>query len=57
MNLKEMDETLAFAEVDNAVAQGTNVVFFCYTPHAHVRTCTTWYISGRAAYDPEKWRW
>ena len=33
MNLKEMDETLALAEVDNAVAQKKNIVFFCYTPH------------------------
>ena len=33
MNLKEMDETLALAEVDNAVAQNKNIVFFCYTPH------------------------
>ena len=33
MQLKEMDETLALAEVDNAVAQKKNIVFFCYTPH------------------------
>ncbi|MEL6965297.1 MAG: glycine betaine ABC transporter substrate-binding protein, partial [Pseudomonadota bacterium] len=33
MTLKEMDETLALAEVDNAVAQDGNIVFFCYTPH------------------------
>jgi len=33
MNLLEMDETLAMAQVDNAVAQGENIVFYCYTPH------------------------
>lgn len=33
MNLVEMDETLALAQVDNAVAQGQNIVFYCYTPH------------------------
>ncbi|MEM1200869.1 MAG: glycine betaine ABC transporter substrate-binding protein, partial [Pseudomonadota bacterium] len=33
MQLKEMDETLALAEVDNAVAKKNNIVFFCYTPH------------------------
>src|SRR6056300_728780 len=32
MNLKEMDESLALAEVDAAVAQDKNIVFFCYTP-------------------------
>ncbi len=33
MNLMEMDETLALAQVDNAIAQGENIVFYCYTPH------------------------
>ena len=33
MNLLEMDETLALAQVDNAIAQGDNIVFYCYTPH------------------------
>ncbi len=33
MSLKEMDETLALAEVDNAVAQDKNIAFFCYSPH------------------------
>ncbi len=33
MSLKEMDETLALAEVDSAVSKGQNIVFFCYTPH------------------------
>lgn len=33
MTLKEMDESLALAEVDNAVSGDENIVFFCYTPH------------------------
>ena len=33
MNLVEMDETLALAQVDNAIAQNENIVFYCYTPH------------------------
>ena len=33
MTLKEMDESLALAEVDNAIVKGENIVFFCYTPH------------------------
>ena len=33
MNLMEMDETLALAQVDNAIAQDENIVFYCYTPH------------------------
>lgn len=33
MNLKEMDEALALAEVANAEASNSNIVFFCYTPH------------------------
>ena len=31
MKLKEMDETLALAEVDNAAAKKRNMVFFNYT--------------------------
>ena len=30
---KELDETLALAEVDTAATQKKNIVFFCYTPH------------------------
>ena len=33
MNLVEMDETLALAQVDNAIVQDENIVFYCYTPH------------------------
>lgn len=33
MTLKQMDESLALAEVDNAVSKDENIVFFCYSPH------------------------
>ncbi len=54
MNLKEMDETLALAEVDNAVAQDSNIVFFCYTPH-HMFALHDLVILEEPAYDPEQW--
>ena len=54
MNLKEMDETLALAEVDNAVAQNENIVFFCYTPH-HMFALHDLVILKEPAYDSEKW--
>lgn len=54
MNLKEMDETLALAEVDTAVAQGKNIVFFCYTPH-HMFALHDLVILKEPAYDATKW--
>ncbi len=54
MNLKEMDETLAMAEVDNAVAKGENVVFFCYTPH-HLFALHDVVILEEPEYDAAKW--
>ena len=33
MQLKELDEPLALAEVANAEVSNTNIVFYCYTPH------------------------
>ena len=55
MTLKEMDETLALAEVDNAVAQGKNVVFFCYTPH-HMFALHELVQLKEPAFDEEKWQ-
>ncbi len=55
MNLKEMDETLALAEVDNAVAQKKNIVFFCYTPH-HMFALHDLVILKEPAYDEAKWK-
>ncbi len=55
MKLKEMDETLALAEVDNAVAQKKNIVFFCYTPH-HMFALHKLVILKEPAHDPAKWK-
>ena len=38
MDLLELDETLAMAEVDAAVAKDENIVFYCYTPNHMFRT-------------------
>jgi len=54
MTLKEMDESLALAEVDAAVAQDNNVVFFCYTPH-HMFALHELVILKEPAHDPEGW--
>lgn len=54
MKLKEMDETLALAEVDNAVAQNKNIVFFCYTPH-HMFALHELVILKEPAHDSTPW--
>jgi glycine betaine/proline transport system substrate-binding protein len=54
MNLKEMDETLALAEVDNAVAKKSDIVFFCYTPH-HMFALHELVVLKEPAYDASKW--
>ncbi len=54
MFLKEMDETLALAEVDNAVAQSKDIVFFCYTPH-HMFALHDLVILKEPAHDASKW--
>ena len=54
MELKEMDETLALAEVDNAVVQEKPIVFFCYTPH-HMFALHELVILDEPKYDAAKW--
>ncbi len=54
MQLKEMDEALALAEVDNAVAQDANIVFYCYTPH-HMFALYDLVILEEPAHDPAQW--
>ena len=54
MTLKEMDETLALAEVDNAVAQEQNIVFFCYTPNQMFAQFDL-VILEEPAYDEAQW--
>lgn len=55
MQLKEMDETLALAEVDNAVAQKKNIVFFCYTPH-HMFALHDLVILKEPKHEEAKWK-
>ncbi len=54
MNLKEIDESLALAEVDNAVAKNEDIVFFCYTPH-HMFALHELVQLKEPAYDESKW--
>ncbi len=54
MNLKEMDETLALAEVGNAVVQKKPIVFFCYTPH-HMFAQYSLVILDEPEHDAAKW--
>lgn len=54
MTLKEMDETLALAEVDNAVTKDENIVFFCYTPH-HMFALHELVVLEEPAYDQKQW--
>jgi len=54
MSLKEMDETLALAEVDAAVNKGENITFFCYTPH-HMFALHELVILKEPAYDEAQW--
>ncbi|WP_136661509.1 glycine betaine ABC transporter substrate-binding protein [Nitratireductor sp. XY-223] len=55
MKLKEMDEALAIAEVDNAIAQDENIVFYCYTPH-HMFALYDLVILREPEHDPAKWK-
>jgi len=55
MTLKEMDETLALAEVDDAVNKDENIVFFCYTPH-HMFALHELVILEEPAHDAEEWQ-
>ncbi len=54
MTLKEMDETLALAEVDAAVNQDENIVFFCYTPH-HMFALHELVILEEPAHNAAEW--
>jgi len=54
MELVEMDETLALANVDAAVAQKKPIVFFCYTPH-HMFALHELVALKEPKYDPATW--
>ena len=55
MNLKELDETVALAEVDNAVKQKKNIVFFCYTPH-YMFAMNELVMLKEPPHDAAKWK-
>lgn len=54
MTLKEMDESLALAEVDSAVNKKQDIVFFCYTPH-HMFAWHDLVILKEPAHNPDNW--
>ena len=55
MELVEMDETLAMADVDAAVAKDTDHVFYCYTPN-QMFALYELVILDEPAYDVSKWK-
>ena len=54
LELIEMDETLAMAQLDAAVAQDRPHVFVCWTPH-HMFGLHDLTVLKELAHDPEKW--
>ncbi len=54
MQLKEMDETLALAEVDAAIAKKSNIVFYCYSPH-HIFMLYDLQKLQEDPHDPAQW--
>ncbi len=54
LDLLEMDETLALANVDAAITQDRPIVFFCYTPH-HMFALYDLVVLEEPAHDPDKW--
>lgn len=55
MNLMEMDESLAMAQVDAAVAKKQNIVFMCYTPH-HMFAKNKLVVLEEPPHNPAKWK-
>ncbi|MCY4051047.1 MAG: amino acid-binding protein [Gammaproteobacteria bacterium] len=54
LELSEMDETLALANLDAAIAQNKPFVFFCYTPH-HMFALHDLVVLKEPAFDESKW--
>ena len=54
MELLEMDEALAMADLDAAVAKDADHVFYCYTPN-HMFALYELEILNEPAYDESKW--
>ena len=55
MQLKEMDETLATAEIDTAIAKQSNIVFYCYSPH-HTFMLYDLQMLKEDPHDPAQWQ-
>lgn len=55
MELLEMDEALAMANLDAAVAKDANHVFYCYTPN-HAFELHELVVLEEPAFDPSKWK-
>ncbi len=55
MELLEMDEALAMANVDSAVAKNANLVFYCYTPN-HMFALHDLLILKEPKYDASRWK-
>ena len=53
--LTESDETLAYANLDNAIKAGKPWVGFCYTPH-YVFVLHKMQVLEEPAYDASKWK-
>ena len=54
MTLKIMEESDGLAELEAAVKQKKDFVFFCYTPH-HIFAVHDLVVLTEPAYDPKKW--
>lgn len=54
MDLTEIDETVAYADLDNAIKAGDPWAGFCYTPH-YVFALHDMQILEEPAYDAAKW--
>jgi glycine betaine/proline transport system substrate-binding protein len=54
MTLKIMEEKAALADVDNAVKEKKDIVFFCYTPH-YMFAANDLVVLKEPAYDANKW--
>lgn len=54
MTLKVMEEAVALGDVDTAVKEDKNIVFFCYTPH-HMFAAHDLVVLKEPAYDAKQW--
>ncbi len=54
MQLQEMDETLALAGIDAALAKQSNIVFYCYSPH-HIFMLHDLQKLREDPHDPAQW--